>query len=268
MRTALLIGIDYFDTKIATNYNTHDVKRIESDLLPGYDSVCAMTDDLDSGDALYPNYENILHALEGFVGDDADAHYLFVFCGCSRDRYDKIKDEGGDCLPQKERVVSAILPRGKGTEVIDSAKLRECLIDRLPASASLTCIFSANYGHQLLPTRFPYNLKKGTYGPDCEMYGESDKNVIVLSFSSDEFAPVEMKLTAPDKPAIFGSLGIFALIGLVQDCEKFSGDIPLNGWAQVLLKKLVANNPSKIKTYEMYTLGSEDENARKDFFIL
>jgi len=268
MKRALLIGIDYTKTKIESGTNTHDVRRIRDDLLADYTDTVMITDDLSTDSSYYPNYENILRELDNFMGGDPANHYLFVFCGCSRDRYDKVKDENGERLDSKTVVVPAILPRGPDTQVIDSHHIRRALIDRLPSGSSLSCIFSANFGHQLLPTRFEYNFKKGKFGHDCEAYGDQDKDVLVVSFSSDEFSPVAMQLSAPDKPTLYGTMGIFALVGLVKESQSFEGKIPREGWFQVLLKKLVANNPTKHKTYNLCSVGSEDSQARlSDFFI-
>jgi len=267
MKKAILIGLDFYETKMATNYNTHDIRRLAKDLLQDYD-ITMLTDDVPENNAKYPNYENICTALENFITDEPDAKYVFVYCGNSRDKYDKVKDEDGERLPQTLKVLPSLLPRGKETEVITSKKLRELLIDRLPKTSSLTCIISSNCGHELIPTRFEYNFKRGKFNGDCELFGETDKNVLVIAFSTSEYNPVEMKLSAPDKEELHGSLGIFALIGLVMEAQSYKESIPREAWLQAILKKMVANNPSKIKTYNMLTVGSESQEARKtNFFI-
>lgn len=264
--TALLIGIDYLGTKIATNYNTHDVKRIRADLLSNYESVRCLTDDLPEESELYPIHQNIVRELENFYSGAPAQHYLFVFCGASRDKYDKIKDEDGLTLDRKTRVVPAILPRGKETPVIDSTQLRDLLVERLPAGASLTCIFSANYGHQLLPMTFEYNFRKGEFIGDAV---PNNKNILSIAFSSDEFNPVEMKLSSPDKPTIFGSMGIFSMLGIQSMTLQYDGEITREGYLQALLKNLVGNNPTPNKTFNLMTCHSEDKNLRcKNFYIL
>jgi len=268
MKQALLIGIDYFETKIATNYHTHDVKRLNRDLLIDYDKVEILTDDTSPNSLVYPSYKNIKFALENFYNEAKPGnHYLFMYCGCSRDKYDKIKDEGGERIDQRQRVRPAILPRGLHTEVIDCDSLRELLIDRLPEDCTLTVLISANYGHQLVPTRYNYNLKKGKYHADDMVESAIDRNVVVIAFSTDEFNPVEMKLSAPGQPDLMGSFGVFSFLGLELESKGFDGSIPLEGYSQALLKKMVASNPSKIKTYQLYSLGSEDDKARKDDFF-
>lgn len=267
MKYALLIGIDYIGTKIESAANTHDVLRIR-ELLVEYDDVITMTDNLPNESPYYPNHENIMRELNKFIRADTDGHYLFVFCGCSRDRYDKIKDEDGERLDSKTKVVSAILPRGPNTQVIDSNDLRRALIDNLPESSSLSCIFSANFGHQLLPTRYNYNFKKGAFRGDCDVDSGINKNVVSVSFSTDEFNPVVMQLTAQDKPTLVGTMGVFALTSLTEECNKFEGEITREGYLQVLLKKLVANNPTKHKTYNLFSVGGEDAQVRLSNFYI
>lgn len=267
MKKALLIGIDYVDTKMASNFNTHDVKRIHNDILSDF-NVQILTDDVSPSNNRYCNYENIMRSINSFITDEPNVEYLFVYCGNSRDRYDKVKDEDGERLPQTLKVLPGILPRGKETEVITSNDLRKLLIDKLPNSCSLTCIISANYGHELIPTRFEYNFKRSKFNGDCDLYGDIDKNVLVIAFSSDEYTPVEMKLSSMNKEPIYGSLGIFAFIGLYMDTTQYEGEITRDGWFQALLKKLVANNPSKIQTYNMMTIGSEEQNIRNENFYI
>jgi hypothetical protein len=266
---ALLIGIDYFGSKIASNYNTHDVNRINHDLLGSSEEVKVMIDSLNPNNSLYPNYENLTREISEFITLDENVSYLFVYCGYARDKHDKIKDENGErltgALSQKASPTS-ILPRGEETQVIDAYFIRVSLIDKLPLSCKLTCVMSANFGHDLLPTKYIYDFKRAKFMRSSFDVTSADKDVLCISFSSDEISPIEMSLMAPDgsnDTPVRGSLGIFALIALIEEIANYDGGsssgtgVTFNAWCQALLKKLVANNPSKNKTYNMLTIGSE-----------
>lgn len=264
---ALFIGLDYHDTKIKSDYNIHDIDRIrkvfdESEEMP----IKILKDTLNTDDVLYPTYENITREVSNFITEEPGMNYLFVYCGCSRDKYDKIKDEDGERVTSNAPTVTGILPRGKNTEIIDAIFLREMLVSKLPESSKLTCIISSNYGHELLPTTFIYSFKHNKFTRSSLEPSGPTKNVLCISFSSDEISPIEISLMAPEGP-IRGSLGIFAMLGLIEDTVEATDKPTFAGFFQALLKRLVANNPSKHKTYNMLTIGSENAFPTDNMFF-
>ncbi|TFK85483.1 hypothetical protein K466DRAFT_601123 [Polyporus arcularius HHB13444] len=160
-KLALLIGIDYVDAPVNSDYPPlrrarSDTKDFRDLLISKYDylpeNVVMMLDEVGIGPNLWPSRANILYQIRRLVsGAQEGSRFVFFFSGHSGQVEDTTHEEDDGFDEFMVPVDHAQRPgyKTKHKMILDN-RLRERLVDPLPVGAHLTAIFDSCHSGTML----------------------------------------------------------------------------------------------------------------------
>ncbi|ODV61093.1 uncharacterized protein ASCRUDRAFT_80852 [Ascoidea rubescens DSM 1968] len=156
-RKALLIGINYYNTKFKLNGCINDVKNLQNFLLKhGYkkDDMVILTDDNDPSSRSFPSRRNIIDAMKWLVSDSKENDSLFFhFSGHGS----QIEDQDGDELDGFDETICPYDFESNGQ--ISDDELHEIMVRPLPEGCRLTALFDCCHSGSMLDLPYTYNTK-------------------------------------------------------------------------------------------------------------
>ena len=175
-RKALLIGINYYDTKFKLNGCINDVKNVKNFLTRhGYkaEDMVILTDDNDRNSRAFPTRRNIIDAMNWLVAGSKENDSLFFhFSGHGS----QIEDTDGDELDGYDETICPYDFEQAGQ--ISDDELHAIMVKPLPEGCRLTALFDCCHSGSMLDLPYTYNTKGVLKEPN--LYSELGQGLLPI----------------------------------------------------------------------------------------
>ena len=255
LKKALLIGINYFDTKHKLDGCINDVNNMETLLLEKYKSSLNKSNikiltDLPECE-IQPTKTNIIEQIEWLVADLKPGENVYFHYsghgGLSQDWF-FIGDE-------KSGYDSFIYPiNNKNLENILDDELRKLLVEKIPAGSKCFAVFDCCHSGTALDLKYKYNCvsDNSILMSIDNNYTDTFGSVVLLSGCSDEQISADIQSGKP------GGALTNALISLWKKSTNIT-------WAELLLSIRELLKASKLTQNSQLTSGQKKFNIHSTF---